>query len=131
MKHYRAVVLATVLLLAPLSAAHAKPGRQLQTRLSATATAYCDRGITKDGTPVHEGVVAADPRVLPLGSVVHVHVPELALSGVFTVRDTGSAVKGRIVDIFMWSCSRAKLFGRRHATVRVLTRGTPQEVVDW
>jgi len=99
-------------------------------RLLAKATAYCDRGLTKDGTPVHEGVIAADPRVLPLGSVVHLQVPELSLSGTFTVRDTGSAVKGRIVDIFMWSCRRAKWFGRRDAIVRVLTRGEPPRMAS-
>jgi 3D (Asp-Asp-Asp) domain-containing protein len=124
MRDCRSAVLAAVLVIAQCSIAAANP--QPVSRLSATATAYCDRGITKDGTPVHEGIVAADPRVLPLGSVVHVHVPELSLSGVFTVRDTGSAVKGRIVDIFMWSCGRAKLFGRRSAIVSVLTRGRPR-----
>jgi 3D (Asp-Asp-Asp) domain-containing protein len=110
------------------SSVDARPRRAGAQRLQATATAYCDRGETKDGTPVHPGVIAADPRVLPLGSVVHIHVPETGLTGVYTVNDTGSAVKGRIVDIFMWSCRRAKQFGRRRAIVHVLTRGAPLTV---
>jgi 3D (Asp-Asp-Asp) domain-containing protein len=121
----RSTLLALVMLFATSSIASATPPTARAQHLNATATAYCDRGVTKDGTPVHEGIIAADPRVLPLGSIVHVHVPELAISGIFTVRDTGSAVKGRIVDIFMWSCRRAKWFGRRDAIVRVLTRGAP------
>lgn len=106
----------------------ARPSRAQAQRLRATATAYCDRGETKDGTPVHTGVVAADPRVLPLGSVVRIEVPDTGLSGIYTVNDTGSAVKGRIVDIFMWSCRRARQFGRRSAIVHVLTRGVPVSV---
>jgi 3D (Asp-Asp-Asp) domain-containing protein len=114
--------IAAVLILTT-SSADARPSRVPAKKLHATATAYCDRGHTKDGTPVHNGVIAADPRVLPLGSVVHVEVPETGLTGVYTVNDTGSAVKGRIIDIFMWSCRRAKQFGRRRAIVHVLTRG--------
>ena len=95
----RSTLLALVMLFATSSIASATPPTARAQHLNATATAYCDRGVTKDGTPVHEGIIAADPRVLPLGSIVHVHVPELAISGIFTVRDTGSAVKGRIVDI--------------------------------
>ena len=119
---WRSTILAVALLAAVRSPVEAAP-KNAAARLHATATAYCQRGLTKDGTPVHEGVIAADPRVLPLGTVVHLHVPELSLSGTYTVRDTGSAIKGRIVDIFMSSCRRAKWFGRRNAIVRVLTRG--------
>ncbi len=117
-----ATTVAAAVLTITASFADAKPHRD-HTRLRATATAYCQRGETKDGTPVHSGVIAADPRVLPLGSVVHVEVPEVGISGVFTVNDTGGAVKGRIIDIFMPSCRRAKQFGRRAAMVLVLRRG--------
>ena len=36
------------------------------------ATAYCDYGITKSGVETAPGVAAADPSVLPLGSLVFV-----------------------------------------------------------
>ena len=42
-------------------------------------------------------------------------------SGIYTVRDTGSAVKGRRIEIFMQSCTRAKRFGRRPVLVKVVT----------
>lgn len=113
----------TLLTVAP-SSVDARPLHH-SAQLRATATAYCQRGETKDGTPVHPGVLAADPRVLPLGSVVRLEVPEVGLAGIYTVNDTGSAIKGHIIDIFMWSCAHAKRFGRRSAIVHVLTRGAP------
>ena len=39
------------------------------------ATAYCVTGITKSGVPVAPGHVAADPRVIPLGSMIYVDSP--------------------------------------------------------
>ena len=80
--------------------------------LHLTATAYCGGGTTRAGIPVHEGVVAADPRVLPLRSVVHITWPQRT-AGTYTVLDTGSAIKGRAVDIYMNNCARARRFGRR------------------
>ena len=91
--------------------------------LNATATAYCQSGITKSGERTRRGVVAADPRVLPLGSVIRIDAPEGAHDGVYRVLDTGSAVKGRIVDIYMPSCRSAKQFGRRQVVVQVLEWG--------
>jgi 3D (Asp-Asp-Asp) domain-containing protein len=36
------------------------------------ATAYCQRGTTRSGTPTRIGIVAADPRVLPVGTVLRI-----------------------------------------------------------
>ena len=65
-------------------------------------------------------MVAADPRVLPLGTEIRViglrsHRPQ-----VFTVADTGTAVKGNVIDIFIRDCGRAKKFGRRRVQVTIL-----------
>ena len=92
-------------------------------RLRAIATAYCQKGITRGGNPVHRGVIAADPAVLPLGSVVRVEVAANRLSGIYTVDDTGGDVKGRRIDIFMPNCVRARRFGRKPAMIEVLERG--------
>lgn len=86
------------------------------------ATAYCDRGPTKSGVLAQPGVVAADVRRLPLGTRVQVIAPGEAHAGVYTVLDTGSAIKGRDLDIFMSSCARAKRFGKRPVQVRILKR---------
>lgn len=88
--------------------------------LRMTATAYCDRGTTKSGTRAHEGIVAADPRRLPIGSRLRIVSPP-GYSGVYSVMDTGSAIKGRDLDIFMASCGQAKRFGKRVVLVRVLS----------
>jgi 3D (Asp-Asp-Asp) domain-containing protein len=80
------------------------------------ATAYCHGTVTAAGVHVHEGIVAADPAVLPLGTVIHIdHTGRR--DGVYTVMDTGPKVQGRRVDLFMRSCAEATRFGRR--TVRV------------
>ena len=87
-----------------------------------TATAYCHAGTTAAGTRTHTGIVAADPRILPVGSVVEIVQPD-HVAGIYTVMDTGSAVKGRTLDIFMPSCEHAIKFGRRPVRVNVLRRG--------
>ena len=84
------------------------------------ATAYCLKGRTANGGSVRRGIVAADPRVLPLGS--HIQLNAGAYSGTYTVTDTGGAVKGRKLDIWVPSCSEAMRFGRRSVTVSRLGR---------
>ena len=79
------------------------------------ATAYCLRGRTANGGSVRRGIVAADPRVLPLGSRIQINAG--SYSGTYTVADTGGAVRGRKLDIWVPSCSEANRFGRRNITV--------------
>jgi 3D (Asp-Asp-Asp) domain-containing protein len=85
------------------------------------ATAYCVTGITKSGVTVSPGHVAADPRVIPLGSMIYVDSP--LMGGIYQVRDTGDLVKGKIIDIFIPSYERCKEFGRRMVKVKVLRYG--------
>jgi 3D (Asp-Asp-Asp) domain-containing protein len=84
-----------------------------------TVTAYCTKGTTDAGTHTKRGIVAADPRLLPFGSVVRVDglAPR---PQTFVVTDSGSAVKGRHLDVFMPSCAAARKFGKRVATARVV-----------
>jgi len=79
------------------------------------ATAYCLKGRTAMGGSVRRGIVAADPRVLPLGSRIQLSAG--SYSGTYTVADTGGAVKGRILDIWMPSCVEAVRFGRKTVMV--------------
>ena len=85
------------------------------------ATAYCDSGITRSGVYVKRGIVAADPSTLPIGSVIEVEAGRY--SGVYTVLDTGSAVKGQIIDIYVPSYDEAVEFGRQCVKIRVLRHG--------
>ena len=44
-------------------------------------------------------------------------------NGVYTVMDTGPAVRGRLVDIYIWSCYEALDFGRKRVHIVVLRLG--------
>jgi 3D (Asp-Asp-Asp) domain-containing protein len=85
------------------------------------ATAYALRGRTRSGAYVRRGVIAADPRVIPLGSVVQISTP--GYCGVYTVQDTGKKIKGKIVDLWVESPREARIFGRRHVKLHVVRLG--------
>ena len=80
-----------------------------------SATAYCFSGRTSMGHGVRRGLVAADPRVLPLGSRIFVNAG--SWSGMYLVSDTGGAIKGKRLDIWVPSCGEARRFGRRSVQV--------------
>ena len=65
-------------------------------------------------------MIAADPRVLPLGTVVHIRAG--SYTGTYTVTDTGSRIKGRIVDVYVPTYKEAKQFGRRQVKIKVISR---------
>jgi len=92
-------------------------------RLRYSATAYCKGTITASGAAVRSGIAAADPALLPVGSVIEVDGAPDKYNGVYTIMDTGPAVQGRQVDIYMWSCYEALDFGRRPITLTVLRLG--------
>jgi 3D (Asp-Asp-Asp) domain-containing protein len=91
--------------------------------MSFTATAYSLRGRTASGKPVARGLIAADRRVLPIGTRVRLEAG--SYSGEYTVADTGGAVRGRKIDIWMPSSREAMRFGRRPVKLTVLTRVRP------
>jgi 3D (Asp-Asp-Asp) domain-containing protein len=92
-------------------------------RLAFSATAYCKGITTTSGVAVQSGVAAADPELLPVGSVVEIESAEPRYGGIYTVLDTGPAVQGRQVDIYMWSCNEALQFGRRPIHLTVMRLG--------
>jgi len=83
------------------------------------ATAYCRSGETRSGIHTQPGVIAADPRVIPAGTRVRV-VDRRSGAHVYEVLDTGRAIKGRKIDIYIASCARAKKFGERRVQLTVL-----------
>jgi 3D (Asp-Asp-Asp) domain-containing protein len=91
-------------------------------RLRFSATAYCKGTVTASGVLPRTGVAAADPLLLPVGSVVQIGT-DSANTGIYTIMDTGPAVQGRHIDIYMWSCAEALRFGRRAIDVVVLRMG--------
>jgi 3D (Asp-Asp-Asp) domain-containing protein len=86
------------------------------------ATAYADHGVTASGHATRPGVAAADPRVLPIGTRVQV-TGAGPYSGEYVVRDTGRAVAGRRLDIFVPDKRAAKRFGRKRVTIEVISWG--------
>jgi 3D (Asp-Asp-Asp) domain-containing protein len=82
------------------------------------ATAYCLKGRTASGINARPGIIAADPSVLPLGTVVHLRAGRY--TGTYTVMDTGGRIKGRRVDVYVESQREAVEFGRRQVKVKVL-----------
>ncbi len=89
--------------------------------MSFSATCYCLRGKTASGAMVRRGIVAADPRILPLGT--RIQISGSSHSGTYLVADTGGVIKGRIIDIWVPSCAEAIRFGRKRITVTVLGKG--------
>src|SRR5687767_10324466 len=87
------------------------------------ATAYCKGPTTASGVNVRTGIAAADPDLLPVGSVVQVYRLGERYNGIYTIMDTGPAVQGRHIDVYMWSCHEALELGRRNTMVTVLRLG--------
>jgi 3D (Asp-Asp-Asp) domain-containing protein len=86
-----------------------------------TATAYCTGRVTAAGTSVAPGVAAADPAVLPMGTVIAI-TGAGQYDGSYSVLDTGSRVRNRHVDLFMRDCRAARRFGRRTVRVTILQK---------
>lgn len=86
-----------------------------------SATAYSLRGRTASGKPVARGLIAADPRVLPIGTRVRVEAG--SWTGEYVVADTGGAVRGRRIDIWTPTAGEAMRFGRRAVKLTVLEMG--------
>ena len=84
------------------------------------AFAYTSGRLTSEGNkPIAGTTIAADPRVLPMGSRVRI-TGAGEYSGIYTVSDKGSAIKGQKVDIFVRSRDEAIQFGRKHVYIDIL-----------
>jgi 3D (Asp-Asp-Asp) domain-containing protein len=86
-----------------------------------TATAYAFRGRTATGQRVVKGIIAADPRVLPMGTRVRLDAG--TWSGEYTVADTGGAIRGKRIDVWVPTTREAFSFGRRKVKLTVLSYG--------
>ncbi|MEG0502671.1 MAG: 3D domain-containing protein [Niameybacter sp.] len=89
--------------------------------LTLEATAYTDiegdrwSGRTASGMPTFVGMVAVDPKIIPLGTIVYVEDYGIAIAG-----DTGGAIKGHDIDLFFNSHNECVKFGRRDKQVYIL-----------
>lgn len=72
-------------------------------------------GMTASGIPAEFGIVAVDPRVIPLGTSLYIEGYGYALAA-----DTGGAIKGNRIDLCFDSRDEANAFGRRKVRVHIL-----------
>lgn len=102
------------------------PGRYKEV-LDIVATAYApgahDNGkwgdLTHIGTKVRPGIIAVDPKLIPLGSRVYIEFSD-GHGAYATAEDTGGAIKGKRIDVAMATVSEAYDFGMQKAKVYIL-----------
>lgn len=84
------------------------------TRMTVDAVAYHLPGKTASGLPCAKGAVAVDPRLIRLGTQMYVPGYGKAIAA-----DVGTAIKGRIIDLWMATDAAARKWGRRTVTITV------------
>ena len=112
---------------APVPAGYIRTERgvfRVTNQFMAHATAYSPEQTnlspwTASGIRFVTGIVAVDPAVIPLGT--YIYVPGF---GVFLAADTGSAIRGKSIDISFDTIREALQFGRRDVPVYVLDKFT-------
>jgi 3D (Asp-Asp-Asp) domain-containing protein len=82
--------------------------------LVVTALAYHLPGRTASGLPVGKGVIAVDPAVIPLGT--RLFVPGY---GRAVAADTGTAIRGNVIDLWMPTMAQAQSWGSRTVTITI------------
>jgi 3D (Asp-Asp-Asp) domain-containing protein len=85
------------------------------------ATSYSRPGRGASGMGVRSGTIAADPKVLPFGTRVRLDAGQY--SGEYVVTDSGTAIRGRKIDVWLPTYHEACRFGRRNVKLTVLSYG--------
>jgi 3D (Asp-Asp-Asp) domain-containing protein len=80
--------------------------------MTVTAVAYSLPGRTASGLPVGHGIAAVDPSVIPLGT--RMYVPGY---GEAVAADTGSAVRGAMIDLWFPTTAQARAWGLRTVVI--------------
>jgi 3D (Asp-Asp-Asp) domain-containing protein/peptidoglycan hydrolase CwlO-like protein len=80
--------------------------------LTVVATAYTIRGTTATGIPTGPGIVAVDPTVIPLGT--RMTIPGY---GEAVAADTGGAIKGLRIDVWVASAAEAAQWQWKTVTI--------------
>lgn len=99
----------------------------LNMRATAYTSSYADTGkspgdpgfgITYTGMKARKGVIAVDPKVIPLGTRVFVEIPGRNDYGYAIAGDIGGAIKGNLIDLYFddmgtvnsWGCKNVKVY---------------------
>ena len=84
------------------------------TGYSANDPAQGTNNITATGKEIKKGMIAVDPKIIPLGTRI-----EIRDIGIFIAEDTGGKIKGNRIDIYFETKEEAKNFGRKIIWVRI------------
>jgi len=99
-------------------------GMTVKKSIQVVATAYepgptsCGKyanGYTATGMKAGKGVIAVDPKVIPLGTKVYVEGYGMAVAA-----DVGGAIKGNKIDVCMDTVAECKQWGRKTVTLHIL-----------
>lgn len=91
--------------------------------MTATAYTYGNDGgnMTATGIRPYRGIVAVDPNVIPLGTKLYIETSDGSyVYGTAVAADTGGAIKGNKIDVFLETYGECRNFGRRTVNVYVL-----------
>lgn len=78
-------------------------------------------GITATGVKAKRGIIAVDPRVIPLGTRVYVEVPGSAADyGYAVAADVGGAIKGNKIDVYLDTSGQVSTWGVKKVKVYIL-----------
>jgi 3D (Asp-Asp-Asp) domain-containing protein len=99
--------------------------RKFLRAIDVEATAYSTEGRvgkrTATGTIARVGAIAVDPRVIPLGTKMYIEGANGKwIYGMAVAEDTGTAIKGNIIDLYFNTFAECWAFGRRKAVVYIL-----------
>lgn len=84
--------------------------------MKVVATAYTGDGITSTGTKPKWGTISVDPSVIPYGTKVY--IPQFDMT--FVAEDTGGAIKGNKIDIFMNDETSVYNWGRKTIDIYII-----------
>lgn len=84
--------------------------------MSVVATAYTGDTVTSTGTTPKWGTIAVDPSIIPYGTKVY--IPQFGMT--FIAEDTGSAIRGNKIDIFMNDQSKVSDWGRKNIDIYIV-----------
>lgn len=85
--------------------------------ITVQAYSYCIHGYTASGRATAPGIVAVDPRVIPMGSKLY--IPGY---GWGVAADTGGAIVGNKIDVWFPSLGQCYSWGVRPVTIKVFPK---------
>ena len=97
------------------SSSSSSEGQVVRT-MSVVASAYTGYSTTSTGQKPVWGTIAVDPKVIPYGTKVY--IPQFGRT--FIANNTGGAIKGNKIDIFMNTKKECYNWGRRTIEIQIL-----------